>query len=568
MDLDTTKVFNDRLAQWVAKQGFWFQLRYSMAGGGISVMLHHIMRMILKLAIFSIIFAAFAIAYLVKRTDQHAFDKQLKNGIVAWFDASSGKMHSFDLIQNKASIRHLVLNGSTKSLFDRCEATGITFRMGLLDIIIGTWNANQISVDRLSLSVKAGAESQDEADALTAAISKKFDKLKIQSFECKNTHISWGYSARTMGLIDHSSLTAIHDDQGWQLHFKGGTFSQNWLQNLEIKELILRLTHGELIVEKGEFVVSRDPLAIANESPGGRVYFQSVAVKGGLRPKLTGKIILDNVPLTHLLQQSYQAYAEGVISGELELGGSTNSRDGVTLQGRISLKEGDGISLRNRIPLLNSLSILSPIGGYRKVNLTQGSFHIKTGAGKMTIDHIQLLAPGQMEIKGNFVARPATSQEIDDMLRKNTINSEVAEKAIDELAVQGAAYDMTIGKAAEILASSGQTSMGFDNKRVDHSLPFQAELNEKQVQMRLAENLALTAMYEGELYLTLPVASFPNDELTIKKLPRASDSSVIFLECPLRGNLDQLTLTQADALMIVDREMKKTTDKSAPTTTQ
>lgn len=568
MDLDSTKVFNDRLAQWVAKQGFWFQLRYSMAGGGAAVMMYHIMRMILKLAIFFIILAAFAIAYLVKRTDQQAFDKQLKNDIVAWLGASDGKMRSFDRIQNKATIRYLALDGGTKSLFDRCEATGITFRMGLLDGIFGTWNANQISVDRLSLSVKAGAESQEEADALSAAIRKKFDQLKFQAIECKNTRISWGYSARTMGQIDQSRLTAIRDDQGWQLRFKGGTFSQNWLQNLEIKELTLRLTQSELIVEKGEFVVSGDPNTIATEGVEGRVYFQSVVVKGGLRPKLTGKITLENVPLTPLLQQNYQAFVEGVVSGELELGGSTNSTDGVTLAGRISLKEGDGIFLRNRIPLLSSLSILSPSGSYRKVNLTQGSFLIKTGAGKMAIDNIQLLAVGQMEMKGNFVARPATSEEIDDMLTQNAISSEVAESSTDELAVQGAADEMTIGKAAQILGGSDQASMGFEGKLVDNSLPFQAELNEKQMQMRLAEKLALTAMYEGELYLTLPVAAFPSDELTIKKLPRATDSPVIFLECPLRGNLNQLTLAQAEALMIVDSVKKTPSEESAPATPQ
>jgi hypothetical protein len=551
MDVESTKIFNDRLAQWVAKQGFWFQLRYSMAGGGATVLMYHFMRLMLKVAIFFVILAALAIAYLVKRTDQQAFDVQLKDAIVAWLGADSGKMRSFDRIQNKATIRYLSLDGGMQSLFDRCEATGITFRMGLMDGIFGTWNANQISVDRLSLSVKAGAESAEEADALAATIAKKFEKLSFQAFECKNTRISWGYSARTMGQIDQSRLTALRDDQGWQLRFQGGTFSQNWLRNLEINELTLRLTEGELIVEKGDFTVSRDADAIAVEGQQGRVYFQSVVVKGGLRPAVSGKITLENVPLAPLLQQSYQAFVEGVVSGQLDIGGSTNTTDGITLAGRISLQEGDGIYLRNRIPLLSSLSILSPSGSYRKVNLTQGSFQIRTGGGKMTIDEMQLLAVGQMEIKGNLIARPATAEEIDDMLNKKAISSDLAESVSDQIALQGG-DEMTIGKAAELLGGPDQAAMGFEGKIVDASLPFQAELNEKEMQLQLSEKLALTAFYEGQLYLTMPVAAFPTDALTVKKLPRAVDSPVIFLECPLRGNLNQLTLAQAESLMIVE----------------
>lgn len=568
MDLDSTKVFNDRLAQWVAKQGFWFQLRYSMAGGGASVLMYHVMRLLLKVLLFFVVLAALALAYLVKRTDQQAFDIQLKDQIVAWLGADNGKMRSFDRLQNKATIRYLALEGGMNSFFDRCEATGITFRMGLLDGIIGTWNANQISVDRLSLSVKAGAESPEEADALSLALSKKFEKLSFQAFECKNTRISWGYSARTMGQIDQSKLTALRDDQGWQLRFKGGTFSQNWLRNLQIKELNIRLINGELIVEKGEFTVSRDADDLMTEGMEGRVYFQSVAIKGGLRPTLSGKITLENVPLTPLLQQSYQTFLEGVISGQLEIGGSTNSTEGVTLAGRISLNEGDGIYLRNRIPLLSSLSVLSPSGSYRKVNLTQGSFNIKTSGGKMSIDELQLLAVGQMEVKGNISARPATAEEIEEMLSQNAIDSEIAENATDQIAMQGGVDEMTIGKAAEILGGSDQAAMGFDGTLVDNSLPFQAELNEKQMQMRLAEKLALTATYEGTLYLTLPVAAFPDDPLTLKKLPRATDSPVIFLECPLRGNLNQLTLAQSEALMIVDSVKKTPSEESAPATPQ
>ncbi|MEN9991500.1 MAG: hypothetical protein RLZZ224_1202, partial [Verrucomicrobiota bacterium] len=245
------------------------------------------------------------------------------------------------------------------------------------------------------------------------------------------------------------------------------------------------------------------------------------------------------------------------ISGQLDIGGSTNTTEGVTLTGRIQLNEGDGIYLRNRVPLLSSLSILSPSGSYRKVDLTQGSFRIATGSGKMIVDDIKLLAVGQMEVKGSFISRPATSKEIEEMLSKNTITSEVAEGVAEKLAMHANSDEMTISKAAEILGDQSSAAMGFVGDIVDSSLPFQAELNEKEMQLKLAEKMALTAIYEGKLYLTMPVAAFPVDPLTLKKLPRAVDSPVIFLECPLEGNLNQLTLAQAEELMVVQSQIKE-----------
>ena len=35
METEQLQNFNERLSQWVANQGFWFQVRYSMSGTGM-----------------------------------------------------------------------------------------------------------------------------------------------------------------------------------------------------------------------------------------------------------------------------------------------------------------------------------------------------------------------------------------------------------------------------------------------------------------------------------------------------------------------------------------------------
>ena len=92
MDPDSTNLFKDRLAQWVGKQGFWFQLRFSMAGGGASVLTHHLLSLFLKLLIFVAVIVAVALFFLVKFSGQASFKTNLRNKIVAGLDAEWGVM--------------------------------------------------------------------------------------------------------------------------------------------------------------------------------------------------------------------------------------------------------------------------------------------------------------------------------------------------------------------------------------------------------------------------------------------------------------------------------------------
>ena len=562
MDSESTMLFNNRLAQWVAKQGFWFQLRYSMAGGGAAALMYHFLRLLLRVLIFLAVVSAVIFFLLLRRTDQPAFKVKLRDQIISGFDCEAGQMRSFNRTQNKASIRYLTLKGGPNSYINTCEAAGITFRMGLLDGIMGTWNANQISVDRLSLNVKAGAETAEEAEVLGRSLNKRFESLRFQALECKNARISWGYSSRTMGSIAQSQMSVIRTQEGWRLRFTGGTFSQNWLRNLQIKELILVCTDEAVIVEKGEFSVFDPTSDLAAREETGKVSFLGVRVKGGLRPEFSGSITLENLSLEQLLPETYHGYAEGFISGDLKIAGSTNSPDGVSLAGRISLNESDGIILRNRLPLLNSLSILSPSGSYRKTNFSEGYFSIKTGAGSLQVSDIYLSAPEQMDLRGSFVVRTPKAEELEKMVRKGTISSEIAQSLIvpgAESSPLPGSDDLTLRKAMELVNKEGNDqTLGFDDDIVDKAVPFQSESLQMEMQLKTAENAAITAVFDGRVTLNLPVAAFPKNSSSLNRLKTSPNGQFYLLECPLNGNLLDLTLAQSEELLVLEKSGQST----------
>ncbi len=568
MDLESTRLFNDRLAQWVAKQGFWFQIRYSMAGGGASVLMYHLLQILMRVGIFVLIAAGVLIYFLFKRTERASFKADFRESIIAGMDCQSGTMRSFNRSQNKASIRYMTLVGGPKSFMHSCEATGISFRMGLLDGINSKWDVNRIAVDRMSIQVKAGAETPEEATDLGRSLSKNFENVNFQTFECSNTRIAWGYSTRTMGSISDSHMTIIRDGNGWRLRFTGGVFSQNWLRNLHIDELVLRCDDSAVTVEKGEFTVLRPLQELSPTKTHGKVSFQGMEVIGGMRPEYSGSITMENVPLEQMLPEVYSTYVEGSISGNLKIQGSTNSPDGVSLSGRISLNENDHIDVRNRVHILNSLSILSPSGSYRKTSFKEGFFNIRTTAGSLQVSDINLTAPEQMDLRGSFLVRPPKTDEIDDMLRKGTISSETAQ----EIAQPGmtaaailASQELTLRKAMDLTSKDGKSSSAaFDDTSIDTGVPFQADMIQMDLQMKTTEVLATTSIYEGQLTLTLPVNLFEESAVNLKRLPLSANGQYYLLQTPLIGNLSDLTLAQAEELLYVKKVSTKKETETEP----
>ena len=558
----TTQIFNERLAQWVAKQGFWFQVRYSMAGGGASMLLYHLLRISLRVIIFLFVVALIALAYLVKLPEQTTFKTALRNKIVTGLHCNAGNMRSFSRQQNKASIRHLALTGGPECFFHSCEAGGITFRMGLLDSISKTWNANQIVVDRLSLNVRAGAESSEEAAVLKKSLFQSSNNLKFQTFESKNTRVSWGYSERTMGSISQSNMLVIRENKNWRIKFTKGVFQQNWLRNLQIDELVLLCTEKGITVEKGEFHIGQgEKTTTENASPMGKIIFNGVKIEGGQRPQYSGSIQLDNVPVQELMQETYTPYLGGSVSGELKIQGSTNSSDGVAFSGRMALRESDYLMTRGRLHIFNALSILCPSGTYRKTTFTEGYFTLKTSAGRMVISDINLSAPEQIELKGSFSVRPTKQQEIDEMLRRGIVSNELltANSAAPANNNSNSATlkseDLTLAQAVKMSKdqSNKNGATGFNDDDVDWDAPFRAEALEAELQLKSAEKVALTSIYEGKLQMILPVKNFPANTSMQLGLPKTPNEQFFLLDCPLIGNLYELTLSQAEDLLLLKK---------------
>ena len=105
MESEQSKNFNERLSQWVAHQGFWFQIRYSMSRSGKKgTALYHVLNLTFRLTIFLLVATAATWVYLVKQADRPKFQNDIRLSLQSGLSATESQMGGFSQIQGRLGI--------------------------------------------------------------------------------------------------------------------------------------------------------------------------------------------------------------------------------------------------------------------------------------------------------------------------------------------------------------------------------------------------------------------------------------------------------------------------------
>jgi hypothetical protein len=530
MEADQTQSFNQKLSQWIASQGFWFQLRHSMSGGGGWAMtFNHLTRLAFKVLIALMVAVAGFGIYLVKRVDSGGFIQSLDGELAKGLSASEAKILELRRSQGDAQIRRVGVEGGENSFFRSLDAGNIRFKMPLMAGISGPWKAGTLQAKWLEMEVKAGADSAEQAKSLGDALFRDWDGFDFSSVEVDETSIRWGYSQRAAGRIEKSRMIATRSPEGWRLVFTGGRFSQNWLRNLVIDSLIVEIGRSGLQVKEGKFKCGQ-----------GTMVFKDVAVAGGDKPQLSGKVEFTGVALSSLLPETATTLVEGVISGELAVSGSTNTVEGIQFEGDVKLAEGSSISLRERIELLKALALADRFNSYRKVDFTKGSFHLKTGGGSLKLTRVDLVAGELMTMQGLLEVRYPTDQELAGPEGTN-IPAKFAPVFDPKATSEGGKGDeMSLSKAGKASSSDSKNLEIFDRRaqeRIDQQL-------EQEDLIRRAQALRCS----GGMRITIPGDAFDRTLTLRETFPVDPGTGRIALDVPLDGTLFELTRRQAEEI--------------------
>ena len=449
--------FQARMSHWVASQGLVFQL---MHGGSVqgarSTIFGWVARMCLRVMILLLVGGLIFLFYLIRRPSSELFNARVSEAL----EDATGASHTSDLglISRKAGyfeLTSLDMEGGEDSFFDRIRLRNAKTRMGFLSWwraslrwpipleMVTDWDGEEVVIGSLNLSVKSGSEDADGA-AIYQTLFNKGEKFFFDRVEVQNASLSWGYSEVTAGKIENSRLSAQRKGEGWSVIFKGGTFSQNWLKDLEIEKLECELTREGFEITDGRL----------RGREGVGVLTLNAKVTGPVTgPQVSGSGTMQGIPFDSYLDDEVRPFVGGRLSGNFNLGGSPYISSGVTMAAQIVLGADDEIVIRDKIKLLDAISLVDRYRSYKKVRFRSGRFNFETGKKVAAFTEISLEATDHMKLEGEFISRPPATQEVTDAIyfdEHGTVRPPSADnKEADELPEEVDAADFNLKDAAK-----------------------------------------------------------------------------------------------------------------------
>lgn len=531
--------FNERLSQWISNQGFWFQVRYSMAGSGVKGrLLFHFLKICFRLLLFLLVVVAVTWVLLVKRTDSPRFIKAQQTLLQEGFSASDLDMRGYRRTQGKLEISRLAAAGGNQTFFTNLELNNLRCDMGIVDGLVGTWDPGIISIARLDVDLRAGADESESAAKIADGLFRPSGKVTINTLEIGSANIRWGFSQRTQGSISNSNMLAVRQGEGWKIILKGGTLNQNWLRDLEI-------VHIEAVCDRNMLVFNKAEL----KNGEGTVDFSGLRISGGARPIVTGVTKIRHLNLESVLPPALNIFVEGAISGEFKTTGSTNSSDGIGFEGQVTLDGKDTISLRERIHLLKALSIVDYSRNYHRVDFREGSFLLKTTNGGLEATEVSLKADELFSLQGQLRVRVPTDAERQAAIAKGGgLDSSPIFAADDagkiESRIPKSESDFTLKRAAQEAQRIREGTQSVESVALFDKVSVNAEL--RRLEQMEMERLSRMLRYEGNFLITIPGDAFERAPKLQELYPRDQVSGRIPIRVPVEGDIYEITLKQAE----------------------
>lgn len=539
MENEQLQNFNERLSEWVASQGFWFQVRYSMFGGGLKGQaMFHLLRLGFRLLILVALAGLGTWIYLVKRTESVRFNESFRNELKGGLSATDLEIRGFSRSQGQMDINRLAAQGGDETFFTSLEARNIRCKMSLVDGLVGIWKPGTVSILKLDLDLRAGADEEESARKLAESIFRKRGGVLIEALEVADANVTWGYSERTQGAIEASVLKMQRTDAGWRLNFKGGFFHQNWLTGLEIVNLVVLCTPEGLVFEKAEL-----------RKGAATVDFKGLRVSGGERPELSGVAKVRNLGLDVILPPALRSFVEGSLSGDFRVFGSTNTSDGIGFEGQVVLDGGDVISLRERIHLLKALSVVDYSRNYHRVDFREGSFQMKTFRGGMELSDVKLKAEDLFSLDGKMSVRLPTQEEIQSAVSKGGGAEGSPLFTPRDPSANGAgmpktAADFTLNKAGQEARRIQEGKQSLESLTLFDRMGLGVEM--RRMQEQVSERMSRMLRYDGSFRVSIPGDAFERAPQLQQLYPVDPASGRVSIRVPIEGHLYELTLKQAE----------------------
>lgn len=398
------EAFNRKLNDWSASQGLFFQLMH----GSSKSMVRLISALVLRIALVTAVVAGLLFLILTKRVNSDGYREGMVAKVQTSLAADEIKMPTFSRNNGRASIKSLTLVGSDDAFYHDLELYNFAADMPIQALIPGQdWQAGTISINECVIVLKAGADSDEEAQVnwnqlFTTATSFNYDGIRI-----KKGTLTWGYREASRGTLKDSeiSLTRVNDET-WSIIATGGLFQQSWIKAAQVSSITATLSKTQgLTIESAKFTLPK----------GGEVDLTAEVSVAAL-PEVTGTFEARKVVLAGVLPSIFENVIQGEVDASGTLGGSPNGNGGVSTTGRFNISEGSQVAVRNRVPLVATLNRLDQTESFRRILFDTGRFDLFLNANTAKFSNLKFIAENRLELMGEAEIRKPTMAETAEML--------------------------------------------------------------------------------------------------------------------------------------------------------
>lgn len=395
--------YQNRVADWVGRQGLFFQLRHASSIGRGSL-LRKLGSFFLTLTIILILIGAVSYVILLKYLKSGSYSNSMASQLERHLSAEELEFSGFERSSGRAAFKDIEVVGGNESFFFDGKMSLFTAPVSFLSGLTVDWLPPSIKIQKADFEIKAGG-GEEVSQAFDKVIAS-FDQTNgLENIEVVEASFDWGYSKLAYGRVEGSQLSAFLNEGRWDISLTGGTFQQNWLQNFTIESAEISLTRTGILIESLKLKLQDGTLDL-NGTIAGTPQVPEFELFGEF----------EQLPVEKLMQLPgvrMQDYLSGFVSGTLKIEGSTDRI--FTTTGEVILREGNVITVREKWDIFRTLSLLDKYRDYRRVNFTSGSFKFSTGHGGMELSEIDLHSTEDdekfMSIKGSLKTHLPDQQE-------------------------------------------------------------------------------------------------------------------------------------------------------------
>lgn len=429
MKPDTSSSFEYRLEQWISKQGLFFLI----ANGRVGVSLvSSLMGVLFRLIILTLIAIVIAWFFLKQRPETEAFKEDLIQQVSDGMNASDVEIRSITrvnggILSGDMYIKSLKLGETENSFFknwriserkvnvdrsrtdvdieDVTSLNGVTMSpLNIGDNYITGWSASQLDVNSMTISLKTGGDTDEQAREIYGELFRKYDSLNIKSISVNEGTVFWGGSQLTMGSIKDAQFDILRNKDSWEMNISGGRFSYAWLKDVELQSMKLTCDASDKIrIEKAVVALGEGSLTF------------NVDIEVCAQPKVKGDYSFERVGVIDLIGEEYENWLSGEVKGDGTFIGNLNSAEGIVYDTTVRLKanprskeeaESSIFINGNKLKILEVIQSIDQYNSYSKIKAYEGEIKLKyqelVGISNVTLNDIRCGIDGLILMNGEF----------------------------------------------------------------------------------------------------------------------------------------------------------------------